>query len=176
VRLRRPVPRGTILWCRDLLDRVYTPEEKDRLPRSYRAILDRYGYRDAAGRTILCWDAGRLVNHSCRPAMRGVGPDVMIAVRNLPAGDEVTCDYAECNLTEPMTCRCRLPECRRRIRGDDLLRLSAAWDEEVHSALPDVLRVPQPLWSFLLEPDRFGSIARGETRPPSLRTVSLAVS
>ena len=112
VRASADIPRGTLLWVRDALDVVLTGHEVRALPVRLRAQAERLGYQDSAGRTIVCWDAGKNVNHACAPAMRGVGHDAMIAVRDIAAGDEITCDYAECNLQEVLTCLCGAPTWR----------------------------------------------------------------
>jgi len=171
VRCTRPIPRGTILWALDRLDLVLAPAQVAALPPLLARPLARYGYRDARGRRVLCWDGGRYVNHSCVPAMRGVGGDVQIAVRDLEVGDEVTCDYAECNIDAPLECRCGAASCRGLIRGDDLLRHHAAWDAEVRAALGPAALVEQPLLPVLLDPDWFRAVLRGAIEPPSLRAV-----
>jgi hypothetical protein len=68
----RPIPRGTVGWTLCLFDRIFTPAEAATLPRAYQQVLAKYGYIDAAGDYVLCWDAGRYVNHGCEPAMLGV--------------------------------------------------------------------------------------------------------
>ena len=52
--------------------------------------------------------------------MVGVGGTIEIAVRDVAAGEEITCEYATLNLTEPMDCRCGASGCRRTIGSDDL--------------------------------------------------------
>ena len=55
----RFIPRGTVTWVRDELDQVIPAGRLAGLPPPYRELLDRYTFRDAAGRHILCWDLGR---------------------------------------------------------------------------------------------------------------------
>ncbi len=171
VRATAPIPRGTILWTLDRFDRTFSPEEAAALSPLHRELLEHFGYRDHTGRWILCWDAGRYVNHSCDPAMRGVGPDTMIAMRDLAEGEPVTCDYAECNLDAPLDCRCGAPGCRGRVDGDDLLRFADRWDPLVREAVRAAAAVDQPLWPAVLDPAGLRAILDGRAPVPSLRAV-----
>ena len=62
-----PIPRGTIVWVRDALDRLFRSDEIEQLPPFYRAIVEKYTYVDAESMCVLCWDLAKYVNHSCRP-------------------------------------------------------------------------------------------------------------
>ena len=88
------IPKGTIVWTLCRLDIVLTPHEAAALPAPYQPILDRYAYTDWEGRIVLCWDHGRYINHSCDPVMIGIGNEIEIAVRDIAAGDQLTCEYA----------------------------------------------------------------------------------
>lgn len=64
---------------------------------------------------ILC------LNHSCHPNVGVRGQITFTAMRDIPAGDELTIDYAmiDGNPDERMACSCGAPECRRIITGND---------------------------------------------------------
>lgn len=166
---REPIPRGTIVWVLCRLDLIFTADQVSAFPPAYQPIFDRYAYSDAAGRHILCWDAARYINHSCDPAMLGVGDQVEIAVRDIAAGEELTCEYANLNLTEPMPCRCGAPNCRGTIGGDDVLTLWPDLDRRVAAALGHARGVPQPLLAFARDPDGFWAHADGRVPVPSHR-------
>lgn len=119
---------------------------------------------------MLCWDAGRYVNHSCRPSMRGLGLAAQIAVRDVAAGEEITCDYGECNLATPLRCACGEPGCRGEIRGDDVLAFASRWDGEVAGALQRGRRLPQPLRPFWVDTHVDAYLERDEA-PPSIRAL-----
>ena len=174
VRATAAIPRGTLLWVRDGADRVLAPRELAALDPEARRLAEHLGYRDHLGRTIVCADAGAYVNHSCRPAMRGVGPDAMIAIRDLAAGDELTCDYAECNLDEPLRCACGEPECRRVIGDRDLERLGASWQREVEAAVAAARGQPQPLLAAAVDRDRLAAVLEGRMRCPPLVEIQLS--
>lgn len=61
-----------------------------------------------------------LVNHSCEPNC-AVDPErlVLVAQRDIRAGEELTFDYCatEYDMAEPFTCRCGKPGCYGEVRG-----------------------------------------------------------
>jgi hypothetical protein len=141
----RLIPRGTIVWVQDGLDQVLEPEFVDGLDDIRRAEVVKYGYRDPQGRWILCWDDGRFVNHSFHANCIGTAWDLEIAVRDIPAGTELTDDYGSLNLEEPMDCLPEFGTDRTQALPDDLLRYAADWDRQVLEALQDYAAVEQPL-------------------------------
>jgi uncharacterized protein len=63
------------------------------------------------------------INHSCEPNVGFAGNVVLVAMRDVAAGEELTTDYALFDDTdEPMTCRCGTPSCRGTISGRDWQR------------------------------------------------------
>jgi uncharacterized protein len=61
------------------------------------------------------------VNHSCEPNVGMGGDVVLIAMRDIAAGEELTIDYA-LFLGDPgfaMPCRCQATACRGTVRGTD---------------------------------------------------------
>src|SRR5262245_44992186 len=97
----RPIPRGTITWTRDELDRRFTRQDIDAMSPLYRAILDKYTFVDARGEHVLCWDIARFVNHSCDATCLAPGYEFEIAVRDIAAGEELTDDYGSLNIEAP---------------------------------------------------------------------------
>jgi len=70
---------------------------------------------DEVEANILC------LNHSCNPNVGVRGQITFVAMRDIPAGSELTIDYAmiDGDPSERMDCRCGASECRRVITGDD---------------------------------------------------------
>jgi len=161
------LPRGTIVWAQDRFDVEIPLQTYRELDAAHRAVVDRYAHLDAGKNRILCWDAGRYVNHDCRPSLRGVGSTMMIATRDLAPGDAITCDYAECNLDETLRCSCGAPTCREYIRREDLVTFAPAWDEEVRFLCQAARQVPQPLWPYLRRPDETRALIWGYRTIPS---------
>jgi hypothetical protein len=167
----RAIPRGTLLWVLCERERIYAPAEVARLAAPEREAVERLGYIDPRGDVVLCCDEARYMNHSCRPAALPVGPDADVAVRDLRAGDEITCEYATLNLTGLLRCRCGLPDCRGLVGGDDLAASDRwrEWDRLVQEAVEHARRVPQPLLSFARDRDRLTAVVAGAGAVPSVR-------
>ena len=113
-----------------------------------RTVAERYGYIAPDGAWVICWDHGRLVNHSCDPATVSVGNSLELARRDLRPGDEVTCDYGTLNLTGMLPCRCGAAACRGEISADEAGQMCATWDAWAREALAAALDVTQPLLPF----------------------------
>ena len=64
------------------------------------------------------------INHSCEPNVGFCGNTVLVAMRDISPGEELTTDYAFFDdHGETMQCRCGTPACRRIISGRDWQRL-----------------------------------------------------
>ena len=64
------------------------------------------------------------VNHSCQPNVGMGGNVLLVSMREIAAGEELTIDYA-LFLADPgfaMTCRCRSAACRGVVTGTDWMR------------------------------------------------------
>jgi uncharacterized protein len=60
------------------------------------------------------------INHSCEPNVGFAGNIVLVAMRDIAAGEELTTDYALFDdADDPMTCNCGTPSCRGTISGRD---------------------------------------------------------
>ncbi len=166
-----PIPRGTIVWTQDALDSVYSRESVRHLSPPVLALLDHFAHIDEKGQFVLCWDAGKLVNHSCTPSLRGVGTWFQVARRDIAPGEEITCDYAECNIQQPLECRCGQGDCRGAVHADDLLKYAEGWDEEAEQLLRLLTSVEQPLWPYLLDLPQVLSYLEGNAALPSFRAL-----
>ena len=64
---------------------------------------------------------GDRINHSCDPNAWIEGQIVLVARRDIAAGEEVCFDYATCDGTnyDEFDCQCGSPLCRGRVTGDD---------------------------------------------------------
>jgi SET domain-containing protein len=95
--LLEPVKAGQIIWRFDSrIDRIYSQAELLSLPESMQRFIETYStWHDALKLWILCGDNGRHFNHSGTPntMSEGIGFGDDIALRDLPAGAELTSDY-----------------------------------------------------------------------------------
>jgi len=92
------VPKGTPIWRFEPgFDRSFTQDQFDALPPLAQAHLRQHSYPDAAGNWILSGDLTIFMNHSSPPntgALPGARePVTTVALRNIQAGEELTCDY-----------------------------------------------------------------------------------
>jgi hypothetical protein len=63
------------------------------------------------------------LNHSCDPNVGFAGNVVLVAMRDIAAGEELTTDYALFDTPAgEMACACGAPSCRGRITGADWQR------------------------------------------------------
>jgi hypothetical protein len=96
--LVEPVRKGDLIWRFDSrIDRVYSEQEFASLPDRVRQFLRTYStWHEATRLWILCGDNGRHFNHSDTPntLSLGVGFGDDVAAEDLPAGVELTTNYA----------------------------------------------------------------------------------
>jgi SET domain-containing protein len=60
------------------------------------------------------------LNHSCEPNVGFLGNIVLVAMRDIAAGEELTTDYALFDMNdESMECTCGTPSCRGTVTGRD---------------------------------------------------------
>ena len=63
------------------------------------------------------------INHSCEPNVGFAGNTVLVAMRDIGPGEELTTDYALFDDYDgEMPCRCGTPSCRRVVDGRDWRR------------------------------------------------------
>ena len=170
----RFIPKGTVVWVRCALDRRFAPAEVAALPAASRAQVELYAYVDEIGDSILCWDGGRYINHSCDPAMVGAGPDLEIAARDLAPGEDLTCEYGYLNLIRPLACQCGAAKCRGTIGRDDALSIHTERDAQVRDALALAGALPQPLRAYARDFHAFDALVEGRVTAPSVRNFHVA--
>ena len=146
----KPIPLGTITWALDPLDQILDCHNTEHLEDQYNGDLMRYTWVTANGDRILCWDFGRFMNHSCEANSYGPGGyQFEIAVRDIAADEELTCDYATLNLEKPLVCQCGSPRCRGVINPDDLKDIAPTCDILIRTACTRIHEVTQPLWRWV---------------------------
>ncbi len=168
----RRIPRGTITWAMDKLDRVFSPEEVAAMDDIQRQIIDRYTFRDKRGNYILCWDHARFVNHSFHANCISTAYDFELAVRDIEPGEELTDDYGYLNIDQPFEAVPEKGTRRRLVMPDDLLRYHRQWDRKLEGAFSMLDRVEQPLAVVLPERTlaKTRDVAAGRVRMDSILT------
>lgn len=138
------IPKGTITWVRDVMDREISPAEMVAFPEMLRESLLTYSYRNHKGNYIFCWDHTRFINHSFDANCMTTPYGFEIAVRDIHAGEQLTNDYGTLNIVEPFE---PIDEGfdRKMIYPDDLAAYHPVWDFLVEKSIRLVNQVSQPL-------------------------------
>lgn len=88
---------GQIVWKLDpILDVEINAKTIETLHPAVQSFLQMYAYgqiKDSTKTYILCGDHARHMNHSLNPNLLEAGDGNNIAVRDIAAGEELTCDY-----------------------------------------------------------------------------------
>ncbi len=143
------IPKGTITWALDKLDRIFSPKQISEMGPMYQDTMDKYSYRNPDGNYIFCWDNARFVNHSSNSNCMTTAYDFEIAIRDIQPGEELTDDYGYLNLEEPFEVLPEPGSNRNVIYPDDLLRYFPVWDEKLLQTFPYFTKVDQPLLEIL---------------------------
>ncbi|MBI1268188.1 MAG: SET domain-containing protein-lysine N-methyltransferase [Cryomorphaceae bacterium] len=166
---REFIPKGTITWVLDELDREFTPEQFNAFDPAYQEILDTYCFRNNKGNLVLCWDHARYVNHSFNANCLSTAYDFEIAIRDINPGEQLTDDYGYLNINRPFR-GIEEGTKRKTVYPDDLVRYHKVWDKKVIAAFPSINKVNQPLAHLLsdVEKDRITKIIAGEDQLTSI--------
>ena len=163
------IPKGTITWVIDPLDREFTPQDLVAMGPAYADFMDTFCYRNRKGNSILCWDNGRFVNHSFKSNCLSTAYEFEFAIRDIHPGEELTDDYGYLNVSEPFEALDEgLP--RTTVYPDDILTYHEEWDAKVFEAFKAFPGNEQPLGS-LISPEKldlYYKIARGEAKMESI--------
>lgn len=147
---REFIPKGTITWVLDKLDREFNPLEIQLLEPIYQDILDFYTFRNNNGNYVLCWDNGRYVNHSFNSNCLSTAYDFEIAIRDIQPGEQLTDDYGYLNIPAPFR---GIDEGTKRkvVYPNDLVKYHKVWDKKIEKAFPLITKVNQPLKQLISE-------------------------
>lgn len=156
----RRIPRGTITWVFDDLDRALSASDMGALPPIYEDLLDRWTFHDGRGRRVLCWDLGRYMNHSCEPNCGGSEFWFEVALRDIEPGEQLTNDYATLYMrsSEGFDCRCGADSCRSIVSHAQVPHAVAAVRHQLRRALGEIELPEQPLLALL--PNAWLELAR----------------
>lgn len=142
------IPRGTITWVQDELDRVFKPQKVAKMHPATREMVDKYSFRNNKGHYVLCWDLAKYVNHSFKANCLSTAYDFELAVRDIWPGEQLTDDYGYLNVSEPFKAQDEGTE-RQTVYPDDLLKYHKIWDKQLSDAFQYFKEVEQPLKVFV---------------------------
>lgn len=142
------IPKGTITWVQDSLDREFTPQALLHIDENSREVLENYSYRNRKGNYVFCWDNTRYINHSFSPNCMITPYGFEIAVKDIEIGEQLTNDYGCLNIIEPFE---PIDEglARKVVYPDDYLRYFEEWDTLLRSNIRVATTLPQPLKKYL---------------------------
>ncbi|SDG02154.1 SET domain-containing protein [Sinosporangium album] len=168
----RDIRQGTVVWGPCAGCRTWAADEQYGMPSAVLEWLDEFGYRLSDRSLILPCGGAHLFNHSCEAAVLDHGLAGGIAVRDIHAGEEVTCDYRTFRYDDPweFACACGSRECARVVRpgsggsggtggtvgsagragaagpaGEPPREVVSAWRRRMAPALRAAERVPQEI-------------------------------
>ncbi len=93
---KRPIAKGDVLWRLDpRFDRLIEVEVYESTEGAVRAYLDRYCYPRRSDPRYVVFEAddARYMNHADEPNFAFTSEDEAVALRDIAAGEEITCDY-----------------------------------------------------------------------------------
>ena len=163
------IPKGTITWVLDELDKEFTPEMIAKMSDLHQHILDIYTYRNNKGNFVLCWDNARYVNHSFKANCLTTAYDFEIAIRDIHPGEQLTDDYGYLNIPRPFKAVDEGTD-RKVVYPDDLTRYHKVWDSELERAFEKITSVEQPLRQLISEDlwEKVQEISTGRTKMDSI--------
>lgn len=93
-----PIAKGVVIWRLDAsFDRLIPNDAYENAPPFLKDLLDRYAYPspDRPGFIVYEVDNGRFMNHSKTPNTDFSDAGGAVALRDIAAGEELTCDYGD---------------------------------------------------------------------------------
>ena len=138
------IPKGTITWVQDELDRIISPEQARKMHKVAQDMLEKYSFRNSEGQHVLCWDLAKYVNHSFNANCLSTAYDFELAIRDIHPGEQLTDDYGYLNVSEPFKAQDEGTE-RNTVYPDDLLNFHEQWDAQLSEAFNFFEEVEQPL-------------------------------
>lgn len=93
-----PIPKGALIWRLDPdFDRLIPADAYDSMSETMKELIDRYAYPspDKPGLLVYEVDNGRFMNHSDTPNTDFSEYGGGTAIRDIAAGEELTCNYHE---------------------------------------------------------------------------------
>jgi SET domain-containing protein len=93
-----PISAGSVIWTfDDRFDHLFDENDIAGMDDLQREFVRRYGYPHMIreGLTVVEFDNGRFMNHAKSPNTDFTDANVGWAIRDIAAGEELTCNYSE---------------------------------------------------------------------------------
>jgi hypothetical protein len=123
-----------MVWKLD--EPIYTMKEIESWSPARREAFDWDGFQCGVDRYSLPEGLSREMNHSCDPNTWWDGSITLVARRDIEVDEEITYDYATCDIDHvfEMECSCGSARCRGAISNRDYL--DRDWQQQYGSNLP----------------------------------------
>ncbi len=117
----QPIRAGEAVW--ELDEPMYTWKEIESWSEERRQAFDWYGFQCGVDQYSLPEGLSREMNHSCDPNLWWSGSTILVARRDIQAGEEITYDYSTADVDNAfeMECTCGSSRCRVTISNRDHL-------------------------------------------------------
>ncbi len=144
------IPRGTVTWTLDHLDKIIHDPEIKALSVTHGPIIEKYTFK-IGQLNVFCWDNAKYINHSCKASSLGTLYGFEVAVVDIAPGMELTKDYAASMSPDDagFQCYCGVPVCRKVVSDADAKKVETYWKIALKDALKDFYSVSQPLAPLL---------------------------
>ena len=128
------IAEGELVW--ELDEPKYSLAEVESWKGQLQRDFKRYGFQCGEDQFSLPRGDSREMNHSCDPNTWWSGSEQLIARRDILVGEEVTYDYATCDidLGIRMPCNCGAANCRGIVTHRD--HLCGDWQKQYGKHLP----------------------------------------
>ncbi len=165
------IPKGTITWVMDKLDREFSQIDFEKMDPIYQDILETYTFRNNKGNFVLCWDNGKFINHSFNANCLTTAYDFEISIRDIHAGEQLTDDYGYLNISKPFR-GVNEGTKRKVVYPDDLLKYYNVWDKKISRVFSRINKLNQPLREVLKEEtwEKINYIIDGKSNIDSILT------
>lgn len=150
----RLIPKGTIVYVKDPLEIIISPDHTMFDSPVFHQIIDTYAIINADGNYEISWDYAKYVNHCCHYNAICTSFGVDIAIRDILPGEQILEDYGMFNVTYPMNLVCTFEDCRKKVTSGDFELLEDRWDADAREALASIRGVPQLLWDVMFPETR----------------------
>lgn len=86
--------KDQVIWdINPIIDHVITRPLLETLPSIVQEFVHHFSWQDEAGNFFISLDNDRFMNHSDNPNIENDHPRFCFALRDIKAGEELTCDY-----------------------------------------------------------------------------------
>lgn len=143
------IPKGTVVWVLDELDRQLDKSEIDALTKIQQQRIWKYVFRDTAfidsnNKYILASDIDQFMNHSNEANCVTTPYEVLFAAKDIYPGEELTDDYRWCGVDYDFE---YISEDGRskKVKADDIFDCHKKLQRKAEEAIQHFDRVEQPL-------------------------------